>query len=164
MAKENKKFWPVKHEPSINDMLMFKNSIDKQFESFFSGHSFLTGLPSMLKKDFEGFKPAVDMYETNKEVIVEADIPGCDKKDVNIKVDNNILTISGDKKETKEDKKKNFFHKEQYLGAFSRSISLPNYANIAKPKATYEKGILKIAFPKTELAHATHKRIEITSK
>ncbi len=57
-----------------------------------------------------------------------------------------------EKKEEKEIKKKNFYHKEQRTGSFYRSVSLPNYANVSRPKATYEKGVLKILFPKTESA------------
>jgi len=164
MAKGNKKTALVSWQPFMNDMLSFKKSIDQQFENFFSGHPFMTRLPSIIKKEFMGWKPAINMYETNKDVIVEADIPGCDKKDVNIKVDNNILTISGEKKEEKETKNKNFYQKEQHIGSFYRSVSLPNYANVSKSKATYEKGVLKITFPKTELAHVKQKRIEIRSK
>lgn len=164
MAKKNKQTMPVKWEPLMNDMLSFKKSLDQQFENFFSGHPFTTKLPSLFKKQLSAWKPEIGMYETNKDVVVEADIPGIDKKDVKIKVDNNMLTISGEKKEEKEVKKKNFYQKEQRMGAFYRSLGLPNYANVNKPKATYESGVLKIAFPKTELAHAKHKIIDISSK
>ncbi len=164
MAKENRKNMPVRWEPLMSDMISFKRSLDQQFENLFSGHSFALRPPFMFKKQLSAWNPEVDMYETNKNVVVEADIPGCDKKDVKIKIDNNMLTISGEKKEEKEIKKKSFYQKEQRMGYFCRSMALPDYADINKPKATYEKGVLKVAFPKTELAHVTHKRIGISGK
>lgn len=161
MAKENKQTMPVKWKPLMGDMLSFKKSLDQQFENFFYGHPFIKDLPSLMKKRFPAWKPEVDMYETNKDVFVEADIPGCDKKDVKISIDNNMLTISGEKKEEKEIKKKSFYQKEQRVGAFYRSVGLPDYADVNKPKATYEKGVLKISFPKTGSAYVKHKRIKI---
>ncbi len=164
MAKENRRNIPVKWEPLMNDMVSFKKSLDQQFENFFSGHPFAAKLPLLFKSELSSWKPEVDIYETTKDVVVEADIPGIDKKDVKIEVNNNMLTISGEKKEEKEIKKKNFYQKEQRMGSFYRSVGLPNYANVSKPRAIYERGVLKITFPKTELAHAKHKIIEIGSK
>lgn len=164
MAKESKKSMQVRWEPVMNDMLSFKKSFDSRFENFFSGYPFVKNFTSVMEKQILPWKPEIDMYETDKDVIVKADIPGCDKKDVNIKVDNNMLTILGEKKEEKEVKKKNFYHKEQRLGSFYRSVSLPNYADVSKPKATFEKGVLKITFPKTALAHVKSKKIEISGK
>lgn len=73
-----------------------------------------------------------------------------------------MLTIFGEKKEEKEIKKENFYHKEQRLGSFYRSVGLPNYTDVSHPKAMYEKGVLKITFPKTESAHVRHKEIAIS--
>lgn len=164
MAKENKKIMPVRRESLMNDVLSFKKALDNQFENFFSGYPFVKNVPSLLGKQFLPWKPEIDVYETNKDVIVNAGIPGCDKKDINIEVDNNMLTIAGEKKEEKEIKKKNFYHKEQRMGSFYRSVVLPNYADISKPKAVYEKGVLKVVFPKTESAHVKSKKIEISGK
>ena len=117
-----------------------------------------------MEKQILSWKPEIDEYETNKDVIVKADIPGCDKKDISIKVDNNMLTISGEKKEEKEITKKNFYYKEQRTGSFYRSVGLPNYADISKSRATYEKGVLEIVFPKAESARVKSKKIEISGK
>jgi HSP20 family protein len=155
---------PVKWEPLMNDMLSFKRSIDRQFENFFSSNPFLKNLAVATGRNFPAWKPEVDVYETKRDVVVEADIPGCDKKDVKIEVDNNMLTIKGEKREEKETRKKNFYQKEQRMGSFYRSVTLPSYANASKPKATYEKGVLKIAFPKSGTAHIAHKMIEIAGK
>lgn len=162
MAK--KKLVPVTWRPLMSDMLSFKKSLDQQFDNFFFGHPFAGGFPSILGKGFPAWKPEVDMYETDKEVIVKADIPGCEQKDLNVKIDNNILTISGNKKEEKEVKKRDFYHKEQHMGSFSRSMTLPNYADIGKSKADYKNGVLKIIFPKTKQALIKRKKIEISGK
>lgn len=164
MAKKSKKLLPVKWEPVMNDMLSFKKSIDRQFESFFSSHPFITKLPSMLKEEFTRWRPEVDMYETNKDIIVRADIPGCDKKDISVKIDHNILTIFGKKEDEKEIKKRDFYHKEQHMGSFFRKMTLPNYADVSKSKAAYEKGVLKIIFPKTKAAYIKGKTIEISDR
>lgn len=164
MRKESKGQLPVKWEPLIDDMLAFKKTLDRQFENFFSGHPFMTGLPSFFKKEFSGWKPDVDMYETADDVIVKADMPGCEKKDIRVDLNDNVLTISGEKREEKEIKKRNFYHKEQHAGAFYRSMTLPLYADRGHPKAIYEKGVLKIIFPKTTQAGKGEKRIEITEK
>ena len=164
MTKENKQPVPVKRVPFMNDMLLFKRSLDNQFENFFSGYPFVKNLPSLMGKQFQPWKPEIDVYETDKEVIVEANIPGCDKKDIKINVENNMLTISGEKKEEKEIKKKNFYQKEQRMGSFYRSVGLPGYSDVSRPKAGYDKGVLKIVFPKTALAHIKSKKIEISGK
>lgn len=164
MSKENKQTAPVRWEPFMNDMLLFKKSLDYQFDNFFSGYPFIKNVPSLLGKQLRSWKPEIDLYETGKDVIVEANIPGCDKKDIKINVDNNMLTISGEKKEEKEVKKKNFYHKEHRMGSFYRSVGLPSYSDVSKPKANYEKGVLKIVFPKTALAHIKSKKIEISGK
>lgn len=155
---------PAKLEPFVSDMVSFKKSIDQQFENLFSSRPFMQKLPSLWRTEMHAWKPEIDMYETNKEIIVKADVPGCEKNDVRIKVDNNMLTISGEKKEEKEIRKENFYHKEQHMGSFFRSVALPDYTNISKARANYENGVVKIIFPKTKSAHLKGRTIEISSK
>jgi HSP20 family protein len=161
MAEKEKKWLMKKWEPMMNDMLSFKKSIDDMFHDFFKTHPLSMKLPSMLKGEIGMWRPEIDMYETDKAVIVSANVPGCDKKDLKINIDNNILTVSGEKKEETEVKKKNFYHKEQRFGSFARSISLPNYIDVNKSKASCEKGVLKIEFPKVKSAQGKGKIIDI---
>lgn len=161
MAKKNKEQMPAKWDPLMSDMISFKKTFDDMFNTFFSKRPLTSRWPSIWKGAF-GWKPEVDLYETGNEVIVKASVPGCDKKDIKINVDNNILTISGEKKEEKEVKKKNFYQKEQQFGSFQRSVTVPQYADATKAKASCEKGMLKVSFPKTKIAGEKGKKIEIT--
>ncbi|AEX85841.1 heat-shock protein Hsp20 [Marinitoga sp. 1135] len=92
--------------------------------------------------------PKLDIYETEKEIVIEADVPGYDKKEINIKLDDDILTISAEKKDTKEEKGKNYLRRERFFGKFERAIKLPDYIDYEKIKAHFKDGVLKIEIPK----------------
>jgi len=156
-----KKTWlPQRWSPIQSEIDTFRRTVDDAFNNLFK-----TGFPTKLLSGWESrlgkISPQTDMYETSKDVVVEMVVPGCDKKDLKINVNNNILTVSGEKREEKETKKKNFYQKEQHYGAFQRSVSLPHYADIDKSKADCNKGMLKITFSKTASASKETRRIEI---
>jgi len=94
--------------------------------------------------------PPVDIYETEDKIVLKAELPEVDKKDVDIKVDDNTLTIQGERKFDKETKKENYHRIERAYGKFSRSFSLPNTIDKEKIKATYKDGILELIMPKKE--------------
>ena len=96
--------------------------------------------------------PAVNVAEHKDEYMVELAVPGMKKDDFKIDVDGNILTISSEKEETKEEKEKKFTRKEYNYSSFSRSFTLPDEVNMEKIDARYENGILKIALPRKEEA------------
>ncbi|UCB56847.1 MAG: Hsp20/alpha crystallin family protein [Candidatus Omnitrophota bacterium] len=160
MTRKKKGQFPAKWDPFMNEMASFKKSIDQAFDSFFK-HPLLAKMPSVFKGAFGVWRPAIDVYETEREVVVKASVPGCDKKAIKVDVKNNLLTITGQRKEEKEIKKKNFYHKEQTMGAFQRSITLPQNINPEKAKATCENGVLKIVFPRTKSPGGKGKNIEI---
>ncbi len=120
----------------------FRKNIDRLFNDFF----FLTPT-SLFKNDWE---PTVDVEEDEKAIRVKAEIPGIDEKDLDVKIENNILTLSGEKKEEKKEEKKNYIFSERKFGSFCRSISLPESVKTDKIKATFKKGVLKIEIPKDE--------------
>lgn len=161
MAKKRKESMPAKKEPFVKEMANFKDALDEMFDNFFSRKPFNTSLPSLWKGREQMWAPEVDMYETDKDIVIEANLPGCDKKDIRVKVEDNLLTISGEKNEEKETKKKNFYQKEQQFGSFQRTLSLPRYANTEAAKASYEKGVLKVTLPKTEKSSESGKRIDV---
>ena len=92
--------------------------------------------------------PAVNVAEHKDEYIVELAVPGMKKDDFAINVDGNILTISSEKEESKEEKEKKFTRKEYNYASFSRSFTLPDEVNMDKIDAKYENGILKIVLPR----------------
>ena len=105
--------------------------------------------------------PNLDIYETDKSIVIEADIPGYDKKDISIRLDDDILTISAEKNDSKEEKGRNYIKRERYIGKFERSIKLPDYIDIEKTKATFKDGVLKIDIPKLPEKAKKIKQIKI---
>lgn len=96
--------------------------------------------------------PALNVRQTDKEVIVEADVPGMKQEDIDIEISENAISIKGERKATHEEKKQNYFHREVSYGAFHRAITLPVEIDPQKAKADIEHGTLVISLPKAEPA------------
>ena len=105
------------------------------------------------------WSPAVDIYETDGEIVVQAELPGMDRKDISLHLENNVLTIRGDRQFKKEIKEDNYHRIERSYGGFSRSFSIPTSVDEDKIRADYKDGVLKIALPKKE--QAKPKQIQI---
>ena len=105
--------------------------------------------------------PAFDVSESDKELIIKAEIPGMDKKDINITVSDGMLTIKGEKKHEKKEESEHYHRVERRYGAFSRTVRLPREVKAAKVDATYKDGVLSIKLPKSEAAKP--KKIEVES-
>ena len=103
--------------------------------------------------------PTVDVGETNDEVVVKAEMPGMSKDDIEINVEDNQLTLSGEKKQEQEQKDTNYYRVERSYGAFRRIFTLPARVDVSKVKATYQNGVLTVRVPKSEAAKA--RKIEI---
>ncbi len=131
----------VKWNPARNLFAMNKD-FDQFFDEFFSGN-----FPEV--RDME-MSPRINLEENDNEWILSAELPGVKKDDVKVNFQDNILTISGEKKFDKEDKKKNFHRIERSYGRFSRSIQIPSSIVLDKIDAKYEDGILNITLPKAE--------------
>ena len=131
---------------------------DSIFDDLFNE---LYSLPtSFLSKSGMDLSPRIDISETDNEYKIEAELPGINQKEIDVKIDNNILTIKGKKEDVKEEKEKNYHLRERYYGAFQRSISLPNNIEPEKIKARFENGVLNISIPKSD--KRTPKKIEIS--
>jgi HSP20 family protein len=103
--------------------------------------------------------PAVDVSETKDSLVVKAEIPGMEPKDIDISLSGDLLVIKGEKKQKTEEKKENFHRIETRYGAFSRTIRVPVSVDPEKIEASYDNGVLKITLPKKEEVKA--KQIEI---
>jgi HSP20 family protein len=114
---------------------------------------------------FEGrigaFSPKVDVTENEKEFNISAELPGMDDKDIDVSLQNDMLTIRGEKKEEKEDKGKDYYRMERSYGYFSRTIPLPVEVETDKVDAKFKKGVLTITLPKTAKAVAETKKISV---
>lgn len=98
------------------------------------------------------FVPAIDVTEDENAVVLTAEVPGMTKDDLEITVDNGVLTLRGEKKEETEDKGKDYHRVERRYGRFERRIRLPQYVNAEGIAASYEDGVLKLNMPKAEAA------------
>jgi len=103
--------------------------------------------------------PAVDIEEDEKYYLLTMDLPGLDKKEVDIKLDGEVLTVSGEKKEEKKETNKNYHRIERYYGKFQRSFRLNDDVNREQIEANFKNGVLRLSLPKTE--KALPKQIEV---
>jgi HSP20 family protein len=94
--------------------------------------------------------PAVDIYETENEIVLKAELPDIDPKDVDIRIEDNILYLKGERKFLKETNEENFHRIERNYGAFARSFSLPHTVAVDKIVASYKDGVLSLKMPKRE--------------
>jgi HSP20 family protein len=136
----------------------FRNEMDRVFDRFLESP---WGLPSDPFGE-GGWLPSLDMSETDKHVIIRAEMPGVDPKDINLTISGNVLTLSGEKKEVSQRKSESWHHTERSFGSFRRSMQLPTYVDAEKVSAEHAHGVLTIQLEK--LQSATPKRIEVKSK
>jgi len=106
------------------------------------------------------YAPAVDVYEDEHNVMLKIEVPGIDEKDIDVQLENNTLTVHGERKIEKEEKEENYRRVERQYGSFTRTFTLPTTVDSEKVSATYDKGVLKIALPKK--AEAKPKQIKVT--
>jgi len=111
----------------------------------------------------DGFVPKVDVKEEDKEIIVMAELPGMDQKDIDVTVTRDSIRISGEKKQEEEEKEKGYYRRETSYGSFERIIDLPTEVDENKADAEFRNGVLTITLPKSEEAQAKHRKIKIKS-
>ncbi|MGD0426977.1 MAG: Hsp20/alpha crystallin family protein [Candidatus Acidiferrales bacterium] len=107
--------------------------------------------------------PAVDIYETENEVVLKADLPDINEKDLDVRVENNMLTITGERKFEEKVKEEDYLRIERTYGSFSRSFGLPNTVNTEAIKAEYKNGVLKVELPKRAESKPKQVKINVTN-
>ena len=127
---------------SWNNLRSLQNEINALFDDDFFPAS--TGLFDRT------YSPAVDMVENNNEFILTCELPGMQESDIDVQVADNVLTIKGEKTESRDDSEKKWFKKESWYGSFQRTISLPSGVDSGKISGELEKGILQLTLPKRE--------------
>ena len=105
--------------------------------------------------------PTIDLTETKDKLVVKAELPGLEAKDVELTLTDDVLTIQGEKKEEKEEKDEHHFFVERYSGTFERQIRLPANVKTGKVDAKFDKGVLTITLPKTEEAKKKAIKIKV---
>ncbi len=105
------------------------------------------------------FVPPVDIYETEQNIVLKLEVPGVEQKDLDIRIENNTITVRGERKFEKEVKEENFHRVERRYGSFQRSFTLPNTVNTENVTADYDNGVLKVTLAKR--AEAKPKQIKV---
>src|ERR687887_426518 len=120
----------------------FSNEINRLFDTLFE--------PVNSKVRTERWAPAMDLVEADDHFLLEADLPGLSEGDVSIEVQDNVLTVSGERKSEHERKERGWYRLERSFGRFSRSLTLPEGVDADAISATFENGVLKVRIPKPE--------------
>jgi len=131
----------VRTSPFFNVGGEFSHEMDRLMDGLFSRG---------LVRFTDEWSPTVDISETGDEVIVKAEVPGMTKEDISVFLQDNVLTLRGEKKQEKEEKEKTFHRVERSYGSFVRSFTLPTLVQADKVKAAYKDGVLQITLPKAE--------------
>lgn len=140
----------------FSELTRMRDEMDRMFEQFFPGERREGGreLTPM------GWTPSIDMYEQDGNLVVDAELPGVKKEDVEISVEDSTLTIRGEMKREEEHKEEGSYRMERHWGRFMRSIPLPTPVKQEQAKAKFEEGVLHITLPKAE-EEAKGKKIQV---
>ena len=145
-----------------------RNQMNQVVQSFFGDDFFAPALRSMSQApawfgDFSPatFNPTVDVVNENKHLVVSAELPGLDKSDVNLTVNDHTLTIEGEKRHEKKDEEKGCYRTERYFGQFRRTIPLPEDVDTKHCEATFDNGVLTVRLPKTGAKEPSERKIEL---
>lgn len=139
----------------LDPILSLHRSVDRLFDEALRG----LDAPSMFGRMAAGMWPSVEFSETDKEIRVTAELPGLEENDVEVLLEDGVLTLRGERKSETEDQDRQF--SERYYGRFERRLALDREVDEDKVAATFKNGVLTVTLPKTETAQANAKRIAI---
>jgi HSP20 family protein len=146
----------VRWEP-YRDLVTAQRDFERLFRDAFSSQRGETELST------RSWAPPVDIYETEEAIVLKAELPGVDPKDVEVRVEDNTLFLKGERKFEKEVKEQNYHRVERSYGSFARSFSLPNSISTDKVKAEFKDGMLTLTMPKREEAKPKTIKIDVTN-
>jgi HSP20 family protein len=141
-------------EPFRN-LSTLQEQVNRLFDSSFKGNGDNSALTT--------WAPAVDIYETENELVLKADLPEVSEKDLDIRVENNMLTVRGERKFEQKVNEDNYLRIERTYGSFSRSFSLPNTVNTEAIKADYKNGVLTVQLPKRAESKPKQVKVNVTN-
>ena len=133
-----------------------QEQVNRLFDDTFSSHR--AG-----QSDLATWAPAVDVFETENELVVKADLPDMNEKDIDARVENNTLTVRGERKFEQQANEDNYLRIERAYGTFTRSFSLPNTVNPEAIRAEYRNGVLTVRMPKREESKPKQIKIGVSS-
>jgi HSP20 family protein len=132
-----------------------QEQVNRLFETSFQGRADNSALTT--------WAPAVDIYEAANELVLKADLPDINEKDLDIRIENNVLTIHGERKFEQQVKEENYLRVERAYGTFSRSFDLPSTINTEAIQAEYKNGVLMVQLPKHAEAKPKQVKIKVTT-
>lgn len=138
-----------------------RREIDRLFDDFVKGMDLQTW--PAVEEESTAFMPKLDVRETEKDIVVTAELPGVNERDVEVTLSDDILSIRGEKKEEKEEKLKGYYRMERSYGSFHRSIRLPQEIETDKVQAVFKNGVITITMPKDKAAQKQAKQIQVKS-
>lgn len=131
----------IRWEP-VRELGTIQSEMNRLFNSFFDTPTTANGTT------FRRWIPAMDLVETDGAFVLKADLPGLSESDVNIELEDNVLTISGERKSEHQDRKAGYYRVERSYGSFRRSLTLPEGVEADSVKATFANGVLEVTVPK----------------
>ncbi len=154
MARELQVWKPFKELAPFGEFERMRREMDRLWDSFFERR------PTKAEQAAE-FLPALDLAETDNELVVKCEVPGLEPKDIDISLSDGMLTIKGEKKQEREEKQADYHLVERSYGTFTRSIQLPKEVQGDKISASYKNGILTVTLPKSEEAKKNEIKIPV---
>lgn len=133
----------VRWEP-VRELTSLQSEMNRLFSTFFDSPTAGSG------NGVRRWIPAMDLVETEDHFILKADLPGLSEEDINLEFEDNVLTISGERKVEHETKREGFYRIERATGAFNRSLTLPEGVDVESVTATFDRGVLQVRIPKPE--------------
>jgi HSP20 family protein len=143
----------IRWEP-VRELGTIQSEMNRLFNSFFDTPTPANGTT------FRRWIPAMDLVETDNAFVLKADLPGLTESDVSVELENNVLTISGERKSENQDRKAGYYRVERSYGSFRRSLTLPKGVDPAAVAATFDNGVLQVTVPKPE--QQAPRKVQIT--
>jgi HSP20 family protein len=148
----------VRWEP-VRELTSLQSEMNRLFNTFFDSPTTGNG-----GNDVRRWIPAMDLVETDEHFVLRADLPGLNEGDVNIEVEDNVLTVSGERKSEHEDKREGYYRVERSFGSFRRTLTLPEGVDPEAVSATFDKGVLEVRVPKPEQRKPRRVAIQVGDK
>jgi len=153
MARELTVWKPFRELAPFREFERIKKEMDWVWDSFFER--------GPRAGETGEWYPSLDVAETKNDIVVKAEVPGMDPKDIDISLSNGLLTIKGEKKQEREEKEGDYHLTERSFGTFTRAIQLPAEVQSDKIEASYKNGVLKVTLPKSEEAKKKEIKIKV---
>jgi len=134
----------IRWEP-VRELNTIQNEMNRLFNNFFESPT-----PGNSGTQLRRWLPAMDLVETDADYVLRADLPGLSEEDVKIELEDNVLTISGERKAEHEERKEGYYRVERASGSFARSLTLPEGVDPAGVSANFDRGVLEVRIPKPE--------------